>query len=365
MISPDHPPILVIEDDDALRQTLSDILELNGFDSRTAANGAEGLSMALAETPSLVITDIEMPGMNGFELLRRFQQDEQLRSIPVIVISAKVDRQAIRQGMELGADDFITKPFTEDEVIHSMRKRLEKKELLEELDAFAHTVAHDLNNPLAVLMGRLELLEMNLAGAEAASMGRQVAEARASASRLEAIIEELLVLAGVRKQNVVARPLDMDSVVSEAMQRIEYLLRTRGATVAKPPLWPAALGFEPWVAHIWSNYISNAAIHSGPKPRITLGADEPAGGGPIRFWVRDEGTGLDTEAQSKLFVPFTRISSIRLKGHGLGLSIVRRIVEKLGGRAGVDSRPGHGSRFWFELPPAPPPGKAPDPPSHP
>ncbi len=354
----DHAPILVIEDDDALRNTLSDVLELNGFNSRTASNGVDGLRMARAETPSLVITDIAMPGMDGFELLRRFREDEQLRAVPVIVISAKVDRQAIRKGMELGADDFITKPFTEDEVIHSIRTRLEKKELLEELDAFAHTVAHDLKNPLAVLKGRLELLEINLGKSTEASLGRQVAEAKASAGRLDAIIEELLVLAGVRKQTVSPRPLDMEAVVNEALQRLEFLLRTSGATVERPSRWPVALGFEPWIAHVWANYISNAAVHSGPKPRINLGADDNPKAGSVRFWVQDEGIGLDPEAQSKLFVPFTRISSIRLKGHGLGLSIVRRIVEKLDGRAGVESRPGHGSRFWFELPRAPLPADA-------
>ena len=105
--------ILVIEDDEPVRLTLVDTLELNGFRVVAATNGTEGLALAKRDLPSLIITDVNMPGMTGFELLETFRRDEALRAIPVIVISAKVDRAATRRGMELGAADFITKPFTE------------------------------------------------------------------------------------------------------------------------------------------------------------------------------------------------------------------------------------------------------------
>ncbi|MBI5766237.1 MAG: hybrid sensor histidine kinase/response regulator [Verrucomicrobia bacterium] len=353
MISSQQPTILVIDDDDAIRQTLVDILELNDFSVISAANGPAGLDLARRDLPALVITDIEMPGLTGYELIQEFRRDERLRATPVIVISAKVDRAATRRGMELGADDFITKPFTEEEVIHSIRTRLDKKELLDELDAFAHTVAHDLKNPLSTLNGRLGLIELTIGQADEAALRRHVESALQATARLTAIIDEILVLAGVRQQRVTPEPLDMGAIVTEAMERIDELLRSSGATVAKPAAWPAAAGFAPWVAHVWSNYLSNAAKYGGPKAAITLGADVQAESGRVRFWVQDRGPGLDAAAQSALFVPFTRISTVRANGHGLGLSIVRRIVEKLGGQVGVESQPGQGARFWFELPAAP------------
>ncbi|MBN9689317.1 MAG: response regulator [Verrucomicrobia bacterium] len=116
--------ILIVEDDEPVRQTLADILELNGYRVLIARDGLEGLAVAKREKPSLVFTDIAMPRMNGFELLEQFRRDEELRTIPVIVISAKADRAATRRGMELGASDFITKPFTEEEVLHSVATRL-------------------------------------------------------------------------------------------------------------------------------------------------------------------------------------------------------------------------------------------------
>lgn len=347
-----HPAstILVIDDDASVRQTLVDILEINGYVVRAAANGVEGCALARAERPTLIITDVEMPGLTGFELIEQFRADEELRTIPIIVVSAKVDRAATRRGMELGADDFITKPFTEDEVLHSVKTRLEKKELLDELDAFAHTVAHDLKNPLASLIGRLGLLELTLDSADKVALHRQTTEASLAATRLAAIIDELLVLAGVRRQRVEPVAIDMGQAVVEALDRLEDLLKKSAAQIEKPAAWPTVLGQPAWVTHVWMNYISNAAKYAGPSAQITLGHTVRAEAGRVRFWVQDRGPGLDAAARAKLFVPFTRISSVRASGHGLGLSIVRRIVEKLGGEVGVESEPGQGSCFWFELP---------------
>lgn len=353
MIAQIQPSVLVIDDDEAVRQTLVELLEFNGYTVISAENGITGLALACREHPSLIITDVAMPGMTGFELLEQFRADERLRNTPVIVISAKIDRATTRRGMELGAADFITKPFTEDEVLQSVRARLEKKELLDELDAFAHTVAHDLKNPLATLYGRLGLLAMQLEPSHDATLYHHVTEATVAANRLSCIIDDLLLLAGVRQQHVTIEPLDMEAVVTESLNRIEDLLIRTGTSVSKSATWPAAIGYAPWVTNVWSNYISNAAKYAGSRPRIELGAALRPDGNYTRFWVQDHGPGLDANAQAALFVPFTRISSVRAKGHGLGLSIVRRIVEKLGGQVGVESQPGQGARFWFELPTSP------------
>lgn len=354
MNSPNPTTILIVDDDEPIRQTLADILELNGYRVIAATNGREGWELALAEKPAVVISDIAMPVMSGFELLEKFRLDPALRTIPVIVISAKTERVAMRQGMERGASDFITKPFTEDEVIHSVRMRLEKRELLDELDAFAHTVAHDLKNPLGSLYGRLELLDMAVDEADPATLHRHAGEAVKAARRLGEIVDELLVLAGVRQQAVHPEPLDMEVITAEALARVEQVLRDSAAQVVRPETWPTAAGHGPWVTQIWANYISNAAKYGGEFPRIELGGELREEQGRTRYWVKDSGPGLSAEAVAKLFVPFTRISSVRAKGHGLGLSIVRRIAEKLGGSVGVETSPGQGAKFWFELPTAVP-----------
>ena len=345
--------ILVVEDDSAIRATLIDILELNGYSTLQAANGPDGLALARQHRPDLILTDIAMPGLNGFAFITALRADEHTRPTPLIIISAAVEPERMRQGMDLGAEDFIVKPFTEGQVLASIRARLEKKALLDELDAFAHTVAHDLKNPIAVLSGRAELLRVLWDSADDASLLKQVDELIKNATRLNSIVDELLLLAGVSREAVKAKPVEMEACVQEALERVENLEQQSGAQVERASAWPIALGHGPWVTEIWTNYLSNGIKYGGTPPVLRLGAERVPGANVVRFWVDDNGAGLTPKQQAELFQPFARIANTRARGHGLGLSIVRRIAEKLGGKAGVESRPGSGSRFWFELPVAP------------
>ena len=168
------------------------------------------------------------------------------------------------------------------------------------------------------------------------------------------IIDELLLLASVRQQDdVPIQALDMAGIVGNVLERLAFEIEEAQAEVRTPDAWPTALGYGPWVQEVWANYISNAIKYGGVPPHIELGATVEAGD-LVRFWVRDDGPGIAPEAQARLFTPFTQLNQVRAKGHGLGLSIVQRIVEKLGGRVGVESGVGQGSTFYFTLPAANP-----------
>jgi signal transduction histidine kinase len=177
--------------------------------------------------------------------------------------------------------------------------------------------------------------------------------------RMANIIDELLLLTSVRGQQVEPQRLDMVPIVERALDRLHYLVAGYKATVQQPAEWPAAVGYGPWIEEVWVNYVSNALKYGGRPPQIEIGADV-LDAGWVRFWVRDDGAGLTVEERDRLFAPFERLHQVRTEGHGLGLSIVRRIVEKLGGRVGVVStapgpgeRPGgsgSGSTFYFDLP---------------
>lgn len=233
------------------------------------------------------------------------------------------------------------------------RKRLEeeRERLISELDAFAHTVAHDLKNPLSAVMGFAELLTtpgVQLGGKDTTESLTAIAQ---SAKKMQSIIEELLLLAGVRKTEVEAKPIDMSLVVSGALQRLSHMTSEYRPIITMPERWPVALGHGPWVEEVWANYLSNAMKYGGRPPRLDLGAGSTDD--QVRFWVRDNGPGLSPDQQAKLFTPFTRLHQARATGQGLGLSIVRRIMEKLGGEAWVESAPGRGSTFGFTFPRAP------------
>jgi PAS domain S-box-containing protein len=220
----------------------------------------------------------------------------------------------------------------------------------EDLDAFAHTVAHDLNNPLTRVIGFAELLEEDYETLTDDEVRRFLHTIARSGNRMANITDELLLLSTVRNvDDIEVEPLDMDTLVSQALVRLEYLIESSQVQITLPDTWPAAMGYGPWIEEVWTNYISNAVKYGGEPPHLELGATD-RGDGTIQFWVRDDGSGLTPEEQARLFTPFTRLQKLRAKGHGLGLSIVRRIMEKLGGEAGVESKLGEGSHFTFTLP---------------
>ena len=223
----------------------------------------------------------------------------------------------------------------------------------EELDAFAHTVAHDLKNPISLVMGYAEVLINDRAIAADHELVEALQIVTRTGRKMNDIVEELLLLAQVRSEDVETEQLDMGSLVDQARQRLMHIIQESEAQVTLPPAWPRVSGYGAWIEEVWANYLSNALKYGGTPsaaPRIELGATEQPDG-RVRFWVRDYGRGLTREQQAHLFAPFARLGRAR-RGHGLGLSIVRRIMEKLGGQAGVESAgvPGQGSVFYFILP---------------
>jgi signal transduction histidine kinase len=397
--------ILIVDDTPTNLRLLSQMLTERGYKVRAVLNGARALAAALAAPPDLILLDVMMPEMNGYEVCRCLKADTRTQSIPILFISALGETEDKIKAFTSGGLDYITKPFQSEEVLarvqthlalRNLRRQLEAanadlarqvQELEarnQELDAFAHTVAHDIKNPVSVNLGFAETLLEYYQRMSEADLRDSLQTIARNEYRVMRIVEELLLLSGVRKLQVDREPLDMRQIVRESLQRLAPTLKEYQAEVILPEAWPAALGHAPWVEEVWVNYISNGCKYGGRPPRLELGAtlsstfppqaappfasplpaapprSPPLAGGTegglVRFWVRDNGDGVPQEAQSRLFTPFTRLDQARATGHGLGLSIVRRIVEKLGGQVGMESTgiPGQGSLFYFALPTAPP-----------
>jgi PAS domain S-box-containing protein len=219
----------------------------------------------------------------------------------------------------------------------------------EELDAFAHTVAHDLKGPLGLMIGFGEMLLDDWANMAGEELDQYLQIIASSGKKMNEIIDALLLLSTVRKVDVERTLLDMSASLLEARYRIELQFESLQPEIIVADALPACWGQDAWVIEVWTNYLSNAIKYGGRPPRVEVGATAQADG-MIRYWVRDNGPGLTPAQQAKLFTPFTRLSQASVSGHGLGLSIVRRIVEKLGGQVGVDSAVGQGSAFYFTLP---------------
>jgi signal transduction histidine kinase len=230
------------------------------------------------------------------------------------------------------------------------RQAEELRQRNEELDAFAHTVAHDLKTPLSLVAGYSDMLRENFNYLHPDEVNAYLHQIIDNSMRMNHIIESLLLLAGVRGTlNVEVEQVDMQLIVAEAISRVEFMLSERNATLNVPDDWPSVLGYGPWLEEVWYNYIVNALKYGGDPPVLTLGYDFPSEQ-QTRFWLADNGPGVPDDAMP-LFTPLLRSPRTEgRKGYGLGLSIVKRIVERLHGAVGAENVPGGGSRFYFILP---------------
>jgi two-component system sensor histidine kinase/response regulator len=239
-------------------------------------------------------------------------------------------------------------------VVRQEQAEAQQEKLIGELNAFAHTVAHDLKTPLSIIIGFASVLEEECASVPAEQLQSALHTITQTGRKMSKIVDELLLLAEIRDREVPLSPLDMAAIVAAAQERLAYVIEEYQAEITLPATWPLALGYAPWIEEVWANYLSNGLKYGGQPPRLELGATIQTDG-MTRFWVRDNGQGLTPEQRVRLFTPFTQLSQIRVNGHGLGLSIVYRIINrKLGGQVGVESggMPGQGSLFYFTLPSA-------------
>jgi signal transduction histidine kinase len=231
---------------------------------------------------------------------------------------------------------------------HAVRRELET--LNASLDAFSHTVAHDLKNPTALTISATALMRELLSDetVDRPRMREILAMLEANARRQNRMISELLVLATIRRSApVVRREIDVRRTLMQAIDHVSVLGEALGASITWTDPIPPACGHAAWVEEVWVNYLSNAVKYGGTPGRVECGAEERDE--EIRYWVRDHGPGVPTEERARLFREFSRLDNPTVDGHGLGLSVAKRIVETLGGSVGIGD-PAVGAEFWFTLP---------------
>jgi len=501
--------ILIVDDTPANAEALCEVLQHSGYQVVIAEDGEGGLYQAEHFQPDLILLDVMLPGMDGFETCRRLKMNEKTQDISVIFATALDEPADITQGFEVGGVDYITKPLRYKEALarinthltvrklqkelFAQNKKLREKNIRQErvqeallesrerykllaenstdiisrqtpegiylyislacktmlgyeieemvgqsvydfvhpqdvasmkesdgtsgeashvmvqiyrarrkdgsyvwvettnnllyedktgqlqeivavtrnisqrkqaqdalertnaalaasnkdLETFARTVAHDLKNPATIVLGYCELWEFK--GFFPEELRGELNSLRRVAAKMVDIIDALLLLAGVRNTEIIPEPLEMAQIIAATKDRLTSMVVEYQAKIDFPKKWPVALGYAPWIEEVWVNYLSNAIKYGGNPPQIRLGATVQPDQ-MIQFWIQDNGPGLTAEEQAQLFIPFSRVTNRRVEGHGLGLSIVQNIAEKLGGRAGVESKDGAGCKFYFVLP---------------
>ncbi len=230
------------------------------------------------------------------------------------------------------------------------REIKEKEKLIADLDAYARSVAHDLKNPISGMMGLCELLKSDFINHKQEEAFELLDLAHEQSLKMYVIVDELLLLSRIRKEDIKLEKLDMASIFGEARKRLHGLYSSDNIQIELPDSWPEAYGHPQWIEEVWFNFISNAVKYGGDPPLIRVGHDKIEED-KYRFWIQDNGKGLSNESCLKVFNDFERLGEKHVEGNGLGLSIVKRIIEKLGGEVSATSEniPGKGCIFSFTL----------------
>ena len=353
--------VIVADDNSDMRAYLRELLE-SRFKVEAVADGQAALEAARRETPDLIVSDVMMPRMDGFALLRTLRADPQLRDVPTILLSARAGEEAVIEGLDAMADDYLVKPFSARELIARVgaqlqlaRMRREARIALETADRqkneFLAMLAHELRNPLAPIRNAGEILSRTL---PAESPGHaMVAMVKRQVSQLTRLVDDLLDVSRITQGRVElqCRPLDLGSVVSQAIETAEPLFQARQHEVTIVSSYRALYvnGDMARLVQCVVNILTNAAKYTdtGGKIRVETSAEDT----DAVITVADSGAGISADLLPRvfdLFVQGERTLDRSLGGLGIGLSVAKRLIEMHSGRLTAAS-PGLGQGATFEI----------------
>jgi len=350
--------ILNVDDYTPGRYARTRVLQQSGFSVREAATGSDALSSAFEYSPAVVLLDVNLPDMSGFEVCRQLRQNPTTASTTVVHLSATStgpERQV--EGLNAGADSYLVEPIEPAVLVATIRALLRARKAEEalrrsneELAAFGYRVAHDLNEPLRTMVAHTQLLSRRLApqlDEVNASNLQLVVEA---ASRMQIFIDGLLAYSRAThtEQKV---SLNCESILAGVCANLAESIKASGAVITHDPL-PILLA-EPGLEQVFQNLISNAIKYARPGIRPEIHISARLDGDGWEFQVRDNGVGIEAPQRNKVFQVFHRLHGQEIPGNGIGLALSKRIVEAQSGTIWVESEPGKGSTFYFRIPSGP------------
>ena len=345
------PNILIVDDKPANVLLLVKMLKERGYNPRPVLSGKLALESARAEPPDLILLDIMMPEMNGYEVCAQLKADAALKDIPVIFISALDGTIDKVKAFRVGGVDYVTKPFQFEEVYARIQTHLELRRLGKLRDELTHMVIHDLGNPLMVIFSFLDILEFKEAQNLSDGARRFITLARLSAEELRDMITSILDVSkmGEGKMKLKSEPCDLDTLIRAVLDSNQPLPGNRTVTLDAPESYLAVTADIALLRRVLQNLLGNALSYtpSGGEVSIVVTASP----NDVRVAVTDNGPGIAPEFHKRIFEKFGQVEDQTNRvGTGLGLTFCKMAVEAHGGRIGVESEVGKGSTFWLELP---------------
>lgn len=370
------PLILIVDDDPQNLRLLNLALSEAGYGVAVATGGEIAFKALEKRRPDLILCDVIMPEMDGYEVCRRLKADQATRDIPLIFLTSRTDPEDLIQGFDVGAVDYVTKPFNKGELLARVRTHTELKQArdtilahtqqleslnqqLQTLNAeknyFLGIVAHDLKNPLTTIMMSAELVEERAEKISVESLVEYMRMIERNVARIRTIIMNLLDVKRIEsgRMAVDLKPFDLRDFATRLIDSYrDKADRKRIRVSLEAPAEPVQIvSDENIIFQIGDNLLSNAIKYSPQEHSIyvtLLSLDDQ-----VAFSIRDEGPGFTEEDKSKMFQKFARLSAQPTGGEsstGLGLSIVKKLCELLEGNLSLDTTAGEGATFTVTLP---------------
>jgi CheY-like chemotaxis protein/anti-sigma regulatory factor (Ser/Thr protein kinase) len=345
--------ILIVEDEYHIRQNLQQILEFSNYDVLLAENGQEALKIAVTAKPDLIVSDVRMPHMDGYQLLEALRAHTVTQLIPVIFLTARADRLDHRQAMDMGADDYITKPFTPEELLSAVESRLKKSDISvqqhqEELNQFcaqlSRTLPHELNTPLNGIISSIDFLLARYSYFKEEEVLELLKVVQASSQRLHRLIENFLLYAELELRvnrsdpsaSLVFSRTNIQTIEVPCLQVAKQYHRSQDLMIECPPLFVKVP--ESQLCKIFLELVDNAFKFSKAGTPVKITATET--GNRITLCIEDQGRGMTREqvSQVRAYVQFER-RIYEQQGCGLGLVIAQYMVRLYNGTIDIRSEP--------------------------
>lgn len=357
--------VLIVDDVPTNVMLVQAILKKEGYTLLTTDSGPKALRLAQDKHPNLILLDIMMPEMDGYEVLQHLKSNPDTNDIPVIIMSALSDMQSIVKGYQLGATEYVTKPFQREELVKRVAHRYElfsikriKQELentIESRDTLYSVIAHDLRSPLGSLKMMNNAILMMVDKSQISNEVYEMLQMMNKTSEeIFLLLDNLLKWAKNRlnKQSIYKQPVDINSIIDSTAEIFVPMAAQKGITISVQNMDSELMGVVDidMLKTIVRNIISNAIKFSYDKGVITVSSQVE--GEFVIVSIKDSGKGIKKEDQDKLLkqnTHFTSYGTNNEKGSGLGLMLCKDFVELHGGKLWFESEEGKGTTFFFSL----------------
>ena len=356
--------ILIVEDTLTIREEIHDILVMEGYTVFEAENGSIGFEIALKKHPDLIISDILMPKLNGFEMYKKLQNNKTTKLIPLIFLSAKAEKSDIRAGMNLGAEDYLTKPIDVEDLLNTVKIKIDKKILLaqeiidktttisatlqqqkKELDNYAQLISHELKTPLRNISDVLIWIREELAhpiSSENSINSIELLEKKVE--RMELLLIKLEQYKNISPSSFKKNKINLNTIAKKVIAKLQVPSHIKVEIKNK---LPTLFADEIMLEKVFEILIQNALDHIDKKKGLILLACETTEEDYL-FSIKDNGIGIKTKYHEKIFEMFQTIDSNN--STGVGLSIVKKIISCYNGEVKVESTTNKETVFYFSLP---------------